>query len=84
MTWSARDSNQSWRCVAFSADGTKLVAVASNANGVYTASITDGSLSISTSLVSSLVGNGGMVELLYLGNGLFQPVTVTAASLYAQ
>lgn len=71
LTWTPRESARNWTSVAASADGQRLVAVAGNGQ-IYT-----------SSEASTLPGNrgylgGGLgtaVELQYLGNGLFLPIS---------
>ena len=71
VTWSARESGRAWRAVACSSDGAKLVAVVYNgqiytSNPPYTTAGTAGYL---------LGGQNSAVELQYIGNNQFLPLS---------
>jgi len=75
VTWTARDSNRHWMSVASSADGNKLVAVESGGL-IYTSTDSGATWSPSTSPSSSYVGaQYSSIELQYVGNGLFVPIS---------
>ena len=75
-SWTARETNRDWRAVASSADGSKLVA-AVGGGFLYTSS------------PMTTLGTGGyllgaafaQIELLYLGNGQFLPLSHEGAIL---
>ena len=78
-SWSAFGSstNQAWAALASSADGSQLAAgVSSGSGGIYYSSAT-----LQTSTVSTngfLTGSqGSAVELQYIGNNQFMPVSAT-------
>jgi len=69
-SWTPRFTNLNWRAVASSADGTKLVA-ATAVQEIYTSGPTT-----SLGTAGSLVGaQYAAVELQYVGNGLFIPIS---------
>ena len=70
VMWTPRDSNRNWYSVASSSDGSKLVAVGSSGQ-IYT------SITMSTSgTVGYLLGDQhSAVELQYIGNGQFVPLS---------
>ena len=75
VRWTARDSNRHWMSVASSADGNKLVAVESGGL-IYTSTDSGATWSPSTSPSSSYVGaQYSSIELQYVGNGLFVPIS---------
>jgi photosystem II stability/assembly factor-like uncharacterized protein len=78
-TWTQQPGapNANWSAIASSADGSKLAAVINNATtgGIY-------SMQASTQTTTTLGASGGItggqgtaVELQYIGNGLFMPVS---------
>ncbi|OAD43296.1 hypothetical protein LPB72_05515 [Hydrogenophaga crassostreae] len=70
--WTARENNRSWYSVASSADGNKLVAVA-NGDQIYTAQT-----STAPGVSGFLHGEAGsVIELRYLGNGVFELVNAS-------
>ena len=70
QTWTARDSSRSWQCVAYSSDSTR--AVAAEKNGLIY--ISPSSTSIGTA--GYLLGvQYSAVELQYIGNGQWMPVS---------
>ena len=74
VTWTAHDSNRSWASVTSSADGTKLVA-AVNGGQIYTSVPTSVS-STTSGTAGYLLGNqNSAIELQYLGNGQFLPIS---------
>lgn len=79
-TWTALSStNQAWSGAAMSADGSKFAATVANAGttgGIYYSGTTAQPNTISTN--STISGSqGSAVELQYLGNGQFMPVSST-------
>ena len=74
-SWSARESARQWYSVALSADGQRLVAV-HNGGRIYTIRPT------TPGTTGSLSGGqqSDMVELQYLGNGLFMPLRSSGSS----
>jgi len=74
VTWTPRDSSRNWQPVASSADGTKLVAAVS-AGQIYT-SVLSSVPSTTTGAAGYLLGNqNSAIELQYLGNGQFLPLS---------
>jgi hypothetical protein len=77
ITWALTGATSSyWDCVASSADGTKLVA------GVYGGGIYTAQAIIRTTTTPGTAGNlsgtqGAAIELQYVGNGLFLPLSYT-------
>jgi photosystem II stability/assembly factor-like uncharacterized protein len=70
VTWKEQESDRSWRSVASSADGSKLVAV-ENEGYIY---VTVSATTLGTG--GALVGDqGAAVELQYVGNGQFIPLS---------
>ena len=66
VNWTPRESNRSWYSVASSADGSRLVAV-DNDGQIYTSAAMT-----TVGANGSISGTyGDAVELIYLGNGLF-------------
>ena len=85
ITWSAQNSSRSWSSVASSTDGTKLVAavgytpVASAVSGlIYVSAPVSATASSATTAGSAgylTGGQGASIELQYIGNNLFLPVS---------
>lgn len=80
-------TNQFWSSVCMSADGTKFAASASTVGGVsggiyYGGTSVQPSTATTTTSGSIFGGQGSAVELQYLGNGLFMPVS-SAGILWA-
>jgi hypothetical protein len=74
LTWTAHGSNRVWRAVACSADGTKLVA-AERDGQIYT-------LALRTTPGTSgylVGGQGSAIELQYIGNNQFLPISYVGA-----
>jgi hypothetical protein len=74
VTWAAYESDRQWAAVASSADGTRLAAIV-NSGQIYTSS---GSASSATTVgaAGDLVGGPfATVELQYIGNGLWIPLS---------
>ena len=67
-TWSPREYNREWFAVASSADGTKLVAAVRNGR-LYTSTDT------SELTIGLTGGQYGAVELQYIGNDTFLPLS---------
>jgi hypothetical protein len=77
LFWTPYDSNRNWLSVASSADGSKLVAV-ENGGQIYT--FDRSSLSATTTLGANgylLGGQFTSIELQYIGNGQFLPISFT-------
>ncbi len=73
LTWSARESNRDWISVSSSADGSRLVA-AHQGGQIYTYSpfIEQSSAGLSGGISG---GSGSAVELQYIGNDTFLPLS---------
>jgi photosystem II stability/assembly factor-like uncharacterized protein len=70
VTWASRESNRIWRSVASSSDGSKLIATV-NGGQIYTSSSTSAS-----GTAGYLLGDpNSAVELQYIGNGQFVPLS---------
>ena len=81
VTWTKQTlSNQNWKTVACSADGSKVVAgyaTSSNAGGLYSWSATAHASVSTVGATGSLVGGQNTaVELQYIGNNQFMPVSL--------
>jgi hypothetical protein len=73
-SWTARESNRLWSSIASSADGAELVAVVVNGQ-IYTNSSTQPTAT-TTGTAGFLAGaQSTAIELQYLGNGLFIPLS---------
>src|SRR6185369_13851287 len=75
LSWTPRESNRLWFSIASSADGSKLVSVVTNGQ-IYTSN----PLALTTSTTTGTAGflTGGQstaIELQYIGNGLFIPLS---------
>ena len=77
VTWTAGASSQSWTSVASSSDGSKLVATVNNGGQIYTADVGQTTLGTSGMLSGSQFD---AIELQYLGNGLFLPLSYESYS----
>jgi hypothetical protein len=76
VTWTPRDSDRDWYCVASSSDGTKLVAGLNGGSGgqIYTSSPQLYTSSPNTTTGTSGSISGGQydaIELQYTGNNTF-------------
>lgn len=74
VTWTPRDSTRNWKSVASSYDGTKLVAVVSNGQ-IYTSVLSSVSSTTSSAAGYLLGSQNCAIELQYLGNGQFIPIS---------
>ncbi len=77
LTWAARENNRAWQSIASSSDGSKLVAV-ENGGLIYTSSPLDTTTTASTTTGAAgyLTGGwGSTIELVYVGNGQWLPLT---------
>jgi len=75
LSWTPRESNRSWVSIASSADGSKLVTVVRNGQIYFS-----NPLALSTSTTTGPAGflTGGQstaIELQYIGNGVFIPLS---------
>ena len=80
VTWTKQSlADQNWKDVACSADGTKIAAVynpAGNTGGIYYWQTAEQSAATTVGPNGSLCGGqGSAVELQYIGNGQFMPVS---------
>jgi photosystem II stability/assembly factor-like uncharacterized protein len=70
VTWTPRESNRNWRSIASSSDGVKLVA------GVFNGQIYTSSSTTASGTAGYLLGDpNSAVELQYIGNGQFVPLS---------
>jgi hypothetical protein len=79
VTW-AQQSNapvKNWNAIASSADGSKLAAVVNNATtgGIYVSQASSQSTTTAGTTGYLIGGQGSAVELQYIGNGQFMPVS---------
>ena len=76
-------ADQNWKDVTCSADGTKMAAVynpAGNAGGIYFWQTSAQSAATTVGPNGSLCGGqGSAVELQYIGNGMFMPISLAGA-----
>ena len=74
LTWTPHESNREWRSVACSADGNRLVAGAYGGQ-IYTSA--PATIAATTSGTSGylLGGRNAAIELQYIGNGQFIPIS---------
>ena len=79
LTWIKQNvPDEDWNSVTCSADGTKMAAVFHTAStgGIYYWEAASESTSTTTGMGGSITGGqGSSVELLYIGNGQFMPVS---------
>ncbi|MBI1766735.1 MAG: hypothetical protein HYR56_35460 [Acidobacteria bacterium] len=74
VSWTPRESNRSWYSVASSADGSKLVALVRNGQ-IYTSAPSAGG-NTTVGVAGSLTGGQSTaIELQYIGNGQFLPLS---------
>jgi hypothetical protein len=83
LTWAQVSApSNNWYCVASSADGSKLAAV-NYGGGIYTSLATLAATASTTGTNGYITGpQGSAVELQYIGNGQFMPVS-SAGSIWA-
>ncbi len=76
VTWIARDGDRSWNSVASSSDGSKLVAVV-NGGQIYASASTT-----TSGTAGYLLGDShSAIELQYVGNGQFIPISYAGSLL---
>ena len=75
VSWTPRESNRVWNSVASSADGSKLVAVVKDGR-IYTSDPVTPSATTTSGIAGFLLGGQSTaIELQYIGNGQFLPLS---------